>query len=135
MGALIQPAQWEATGFECDKMSVAAVEFHLNHIITETQKHLGDLIGTGFSHIHFDSYEAGVPTWTPKMREEFQNRRGYDATPYLATFAGRIINSQADSIKFKNDFDATIKDLYRDVYFKTIAKKLATEIKSDVPLN
>ena len=124
MGALIQPAQWEATGFECDKMSATAVEFHLNHVITETQKYLGDLIGTGFSHIHFDSYEAGVPTWTPKMREEFKNRRGYDATPHLATFAGRIINSKADSTKFKNDFDATIKDLYRDVYFKTIAKKL-----------
>lgn len=124
MGALIQPAQWQATGFECDKMSAAAVEFHLNHVISETKKHLGDLIGTGFSHIHFDSYEAGTPTWTPKMREEFLNRRGYDATPYLVTFAGRIINSQADSIKFKNDFDATIKDLYRDIYFKTIAKKL-----------
>jgi len=123
-GTLIQPAQWEATGFECDKMSQEAVDFHMNHVIGEIQKHLGDLIGTGFTHVHFDSYEAGYPTWTPKMKAQFLARRGYDCTPYLATFAGRIINNREDSVKFKNDFDATIKDLYRDVYFTTIAKKL-----------
>jgi len=96
----------------------------MNHVIGEIQKHLGDLIGTGFTHVHFDSYEAGYPTWTPKMKAQFLARRGYDCTPYLATFAGRIINNREDSVKFKNDFDATIKDLYRDVYFTTIAKKL-----------
>lgn len=123
-GTLIQPAQWKASGLECDKMNQEAVNFHMDHIVGEIQKHLGDLIGTGFTHVHFDSYEAGVPTWTPKMREEFSARRGYDITPYLATFAGRTIDSKQDSIKFRDDFDATIKDLYRDVYFTTIASKL-----------
>ena len=124
MGALIQPAHPKAVGLECDKMSQQAVEFHINHIITEIQKHLGDLIGTGFTHVHFDSYEAGEPTWTPKMKEEFLKRRGYDLIPYLATFAGRIIDSPEDSVKFKKDFDATIKDLYKDIYYTTISKKL-----------
>ena len=123
-GTLIQPAQWKASGLECDKMSAEAVSFHMDHVIGEIQKHLGDLIGTGFTHVHFDSYEAGSPTWTPKMQQEFLARRGYDLTPYLATFAGRTINSPQDSLKFRNDFDATIKDLYRDVYFTTIAQKL-----------
>lgn len=124
MGALIQPAQWKATGLECDKMSQQAVDFHIDHVIDEIQKHLGDLIGTGFTHVHFDSYEAGIPTWTPKMREEFLNRRGYDLLPYLITFAGRNIGDREDSLKFRNDFDATIKDLYRDIYFTTLQKKL-----------
>lgn len=123
-GTLIQPAQWEATGFECDKMSEEAVSFHMNHVIGQIQKHIGDLIGTGFTHVHFDSYEAGYPTWTPKMREEFMKRRGYDLLPYLPSFAKRIVGSKEDSIKFAKDFDATIKDLYRDVYFITIANKL-----------
>ncbi len=123
-GTLIQPAQWQATGFECDKMSEKAVNFHMDHIIGEIQKHLGDLIGTGFTHVHFDSYEAGTPTWTPKMREEFLKRRGYDLLPYLPTFAGRKIGVEQDSLKFKNDFHATIEDLYRDVYFTTISKRL-----------
>jgi len=123
-GTLIQPAQWQATGFECDKMSEEAVSFHLDHIIGEIQKHLGDLIGTGFTHVHFDSYEAGTPTWTPKMRSEFLQRRGYDMLPYLPMFAGRTIGNQKDSLRFRNDFHATIEDLYRDVYFATISKKL-----------
>ncbi len=124
LGTLIQPAQWQATGFECDKMSEKAVNFHMDHIIGEIQKHLGDLIGTGFTHVHFDSYEAGTPTWTPKMREEFLKRRGYDLLSYLPTFAGRKIGAEDDSLKFKNDFQSTIEDLYRDVYFTTIAKRL-----------
>ncbi|MFD2572664.1 glycosyl hydrolase [Spirosoma soli] len=123
-GTLIQPAQWQATGLECDKMSQQAVDFHMDHVIGEIQKHLGDLIGTGFTHVHFDSYEAGNPTWTPRMREEFTNRRGYDPLPYLVAFAGRRMGSQADSVKFRKDFEATIKDLHRDIYFTTISKKL-----------
>ena len=123
-GTLIQPAQWEATGFECDKMSPKAVDFHMDHVVGEIKKHLGDLIGKGFTHVHFDSYEAGYPTWTPKMREEFLARRGYDLLAYLPTFARRTVGSSSDSLKFAEDFNATINDLYRDVYFKTISKKL-----------
>lgn len=123
-GTLIQPAQWKATGLECDKMNAEAVNFHMDHIIGEIQKHLGDLIGSGFTHVHFDSYEAGDPTWTAKMPEEFLTRRGYDIIPFLPVFAGRSIGNSQDSLKFRNDFTATIKDLYRDIYFKTIAEKL-----------
>ncbi|CAN5652901.1 hypothetical protein BH11BAC3_BH11BAC3_25490 [soil metagenome] len=123
-GTYMQPAQWQTTPLECDKMSEAAVSFHMDHIIGEIQKHLGDLIGTGFTHVHFDSYEAGTPNWTPKMRKEFLNRRGYDLITYLPTFAGRKVGDKKDSAQFANDFDATIKDLFRDIYFKTISEKL-----------
>jgi hypothetical protein len=124
MGKILQPAQWKATGLECDKMNPDAVELHMNHVIREIQKYLGDLIGTGFSHVHLDSYEAGVPGWTPRMPEEFMKRRGYDLTPYLATFAKRTIVSEEDTGRFKADFLDTIKDLHRDVYFATIRKML-----------
>jgi hypothetical protein len=123
-GSLIQPAQWKATGLECDKMSLQAVSFHIDHVLNEIKKHLGDFVGNTFSHIYFDSYEAGWPSWTPKFKEEFLQRRGYDITPWLAMFADRRIGSIADSVKFGNDFDATMKDLYRDIYFKTISEKL-----------
>ncbi len=124
MGALIQPAQPAAIGLECDKMSEEAVSFHIDHIINEIKKHLGDLIGTGFTHVHFDSYEAGTPTWTPKMREEFIKRRGYDFIPYLPIFTGRAIGSSEDSARADDDFYNTIQDLYKDVYFTTLSKKL-----------
>jgi hypothetical protein len=124
MGALLQPCQWEAIGLECDKMSRAAVEFHMNHIIGDAKRHLGDLVGNGFNYYHFDSYEAGTPGWTPKMREEFSARRGYDLTTFLPTMAKRIVGSEAETKKFKADFNQTIRDLYRENYFPTIERTL-----------
>jgi hypothetical protein len=124
MGSMTQPNQWEIRGLECDKMSVEANNIHLDHVLGEMKKHLGDLVGTGLRHVLFDSYEAGEPTWTPKMIEEFMKRRGYDPTVFLATFAGRTIESENDTKKFKDDFGRTMRDLYRDVHFAVTAKRL-----------
>ncbi|HEU5072276.1 MAG TPA: glycosyl hydrolase [Verrucomicrobiae bacterium] len=124
MGTLLQPAQWEAIGLECDKMSQAAVEFHMDHIISAAKQQLGDLVGNGFNYYHFDSYEAGTPGWTPKMREEFAARRGYDLTAFLPTLAKRVVGSAAETKKFQEDFNQTIRDLYRENYFPVIQRKL-----------
>jgi hypothetical protein len=122
-GMMLQPCQWDAMGLECDKMSQAAVEFQMRHLLRDVKQHLGDLVGNGLAYIWFDSYEAGTPTWTPKMREEFQTRRGYDLTPFLATLAKRQIGDAARTQKFQEDFERTIHDLYRDVYFATIQRE------------
>jgi hypothetical protein len=122
-GMMLQPCQWDAMGLECDKMSQAAVEFHMRHLLGDVKRHLGDLAGNGLYYIWFDSYEAGTPTWTPKMREEFQTRRGYDLTPFLATLANRQIGDAAQTQKFQADFQRTVHDLYRDVYFATIQRE------------
>ena len=119
-GAMIQPAQWDAMGMECDKMSVEAVTFHCRHVLEDIRKHVGDLIGNpGLSTFYFDSYEAGDPTWTPRMREEFKARRGYDLVPYLPILAKRTLLSESDTERFKKDFKRTVMDLYRDCYWAT----------------
>ncbi len=122
-GAMIQPSQWEAMGLECDKMSAEAVTFHVHHVLDDTKKHLGDLmggkVGTGLTTLYFDSYEAGTPTWTPKMREQFQSRRGYDVVPWLPALTGRTLRSESETKQFHADFTRTIHDLYRDCYWAT----------------
>ena len=118
-GGMIQPSQWEAIGLECDKMSREAVTFHVQHVLGEIRKHLGDLVGKTVTTLYFDSYEAGDATWTPKMREEFQTRRGYDVRPWLPVLAGRVVGSATETAKFKDDFQRTIEDLYRDCYWAT----------------
>jgi hypothetical protein len=123
-GAILQPAQWEAMGLECDKMNPEAVAFHLDHVLGEIKRRLGDLVGKGFTHLHFDSYEAGPATWTPRMREEFGVRRGYNLVPWLPALAKRTIGSAARTEKFRADFERTIQDLYRDAYFATASKKI-----------
>jgi hypothetical protein len=122
-GMMLQPCQWDAMGLECDKMNPAAIQFQMQHLLGDVKKHLGDLVGSGLKYIWFDSYEAGNPTWTPKMMEEFQARRGYDLTPFLATLAKRQIGDAAQTKKFQDDFQRTIHDLYRDVYFATIQRE------------
>jgi hypothetical protein len=74
--------------------------------------------------VHFDSYEAGMPGWTPKFREEFSKRRGYDMTPFLAVSAGRVVGSDAETAKFRGDWKDTVLDLHRDVYFTTLQQTL-----------
>lgn len=125
MGALTQPNQWEVMGLECDKMSERAVTFHLGHVIGELRNQLGPLVGTGLRHMLLDSYEAGTPSWTPRMPAEFAARRGYDLKPFLPAFAGRVVGSEAETRKFKDDFGRTIADLYRDVLFATMSRMLA----------
>lgn len=93
-GKIIQPSQWEAKGLECDKMNADAVAFHLDHVIGQVKQYLGDEVGRGFTHLHFDSYESGEPNWTLKMPEEFKMRRGYVLAPWLAVLAGRTVQNQ-----------------------------------------
>jgi len=123
-GSLLQPAQWEAIGLECDKMNPEAVAYHLDHVLGEIKSHLGDLVGKGITHLHFDSYEAGPANWTPRMREEFGLRRGHNLVPWLPALAKRTVGSAARTGKFRADFERTIQDLYRDVYFATAGKKV-----------
>ncbi len=104
-------------------MNPEAVAFHMDHVIADIKKHLGDLIGHGLNFLWFDSYEAGTPSWTPKMREEFKTRRGYDLTLFLPTRAQRVVGSVAETRKFKADFQRTIFDLYRDVDFEISRQK------------
>jgi hypothetical protein len=125
-GAMIQPAQWDAIGLECDKMSAEAVTFHVRHVLGEIKRHLGDLAGTALTTLYFDSYEAGDPTWTPKMREQFQARRGYDIVPWLPVLAGRTLGGKADTERFQADLQRTVKDLYRDCYW-ALPRALAHE--------
>ena len=125
-GAMIQPAQWDAIGLECDKMNAEAVTFHFRHVLESMKKNLGDLAGTALSTLYCDSYEAGEPTWTPKMREEFSHRRGYDIRPWLPVLAGRTLGSKEDTERFQADFKRTVYDLYRDCYW-AVPRDLAHE--------
>jgi hypothetical protein len=124
MGSLTQPNQWEVMGLECDKMSETAVTFHLQQVLGKLKEHLGPLVGSGLKHILLDSYEAGTPSWTPLMPQEFAQRRGYDLKAFLPTFAGRVVGSDAETQKFRGDFNRTIADLYRDILFATMSRML-----------
>ena len=123
-GILLQPPQWEANGLECDKLNPDAVAFHMRHVIDGIRSHIPATDPKDLPFVHVDSYEAGTPDWTPRMREEFSARRGYDMTPYLVRWAGRSVGGRSAMQKFSTDYLETIRDLMRDSYYATMDRML-----------
>ena len=106
---------------EADKMSKEQSVYHWQNILDPLVEHLHDYIGTTFTHILIDSYEAGDQNWTPGFRNEFIKQKGYDPLPRIAL---RQSNEKTDGIeKFDSDFKDVINRLYIDNGWK-VAKEM-----------
>ena len=77
---------------------------------------VGPLAGKTLVSTHIDSWEVGSQNWTPRFREEFQKRRGYDPLPLLPIVTGRVIGSLDCSERFLWDLRQTISDLVVENY-------------------
>lgn len=107
---------------EADKMSQEITRFHWDQVIEPLKQNLGASLGKGLRHFLIDSYEAGYQNWTPKFREEFLKRKGYDPVPWLATLgqpiAGkdskerRVIGNNDMTARFEADYREMIETLY-----------------------
>jgi hypothetical protein len=116
------PTRPGGAGLECDKLSREAIETHFNAFLGRLIDASGQNSGRSFAAIHVDSWEIGFQNWTPRFREEFRNRRGYDLFPYLPTFSGRIVQSADVSERFLWDIRRTIADLEADNYAGHLAE-------------
>jgi hypothetical protein len=79
-------------------------------------------VGKTFKYFHTDSYEDGYPNWTDKILKKFKTYRGYDPTPYLPVFSGRIIGSAEISDRFLYDYRKTAADLFADESLKRLTE-------------
>ena len=115
-GAKSIPAPASGTGPECDKLAKEGIEASFNGMLGPLAQNAGALCGKTLVATHTDSWEMGSQNWTPKMREEFRRRRGYDLTPYLPVMAGRVVESTAISERFLRDVRQTVADLLTENY-------------------
>ncbi len=115
-GAVNAPAPESGRGLECDKLSKEALDAHWAGMMATVIKELGPLAGKVLNNVLIDSYEVGSQNWTPKFREEFQRRRGYDLLPFLPVVTGRVVESVEVSERFLWDFRRTICDLFAENY-------------------
>lgn len=116
-GASTRPAPEPGIGFDHDKFDKAALEDHFDHYYGKLLQRVGPRAKEhGWTTMHLDSWEMGAQNWTPKFREEFQRRRGYDPHPYLPTFSGRAVKSVEVSERFLWDVRLTAQELVLENY-------------------
>ena len=120
------PASDFGGGFEVDKLSPKAMDYHFEQYVARLVRRLGPLAGdvaSGLAGILVDSYEIGSQNWTAGFEREFAKRRGYDITPYLPVLAGVVVGSVDESERFLEDFRRTVADLFVAGYSEALAKK------------
>ncbi len=111
------PAPDGGLGFECDKFSREAYDYHFNHFFGALFPTIHSLAKTGKVGAVIDSYEVGMQTWTKHYPEEFNRRRGYDLRKYLPALTGRVVASGDVSDRFLWDIRRTDADLMDDYYY------------------
>lgn len=116
------PAPPEGDGLEVDKLSREAMDEFWSGTMATVIKDAGRLAGRVLNNALIDSYEVGSQNWTPKFREEFQRRRGYDPMLWMPAVAGLTIESKEKTERFLWDFRRTIADLFADNYFGYFAE-------------
>ena len=141
-GKMNHPAPKESLGLECDKLSKEAAEAQFAGLIgklVEDQRAVG---AKSLQFTHIDSWEVGSQNWTPRFREEFRKRRGYDPLPYLPVITGRAVASQDISERFLWDLRRTVADLLVENYAGHMQElshqhglKLSIEAYGDGPLD
>ena len=120
------PASPEATGLEVDKMDPDAWHRYFTTYLDMYKDASGGLMGSkGIQYLMLDSYEAGSMTWTPRMKEQFEKRRGYSLVPWMPVLLGQIVGSVQESEAFLWDWRKTCSELIAEGYDKVseIAQK------------
>ncbi len=82
------PAPASGRGLECDKLSKEGIEANFAGMMGKLIADVGRAAGKALVATHIDSWENGSQNWTARMREEFQQRRGYDLLPFLPVTDG-----------------------------------------------
>ncbi len=134
------PAPLSGRGLESDKLSQEATDAMFNGLMGKLVADSKPLAGKTLVSTHIDSWETGSQNWTPKFREEFQKRRGYDLLPFLPVLEGRIVESVTVSERFLWDVRQTVSDLLIENYagrFRALAHqhglRLSIEAYDDAP--
>ena len=109
-GTVNSPASPEATGYEVDKMSKEHVEKHFYGHMGEILKRIPEADRKCFKIVVQDSYETGGQNFTDSFLEEFKQRFGYDAVPYLPVYQGMVVNSELSSDRFLWDMRRMVAD-------------------------
>lgn len=109
-GATVSTSSGGWQGLAIDYMDPAATQFYWERAVAPLLEDVRPYLGKTLRYLHTDSWECGGANWTPGLRREFLNRRGYDILPYLPVIAGKIVTDRQTSNRFLADFRKTLAD-------------------------
>ena len=104
------PSFPDDSGLEIDKMSKQHIREHFDAFIGEILKRIPEADRQTFKVVVMDSYERGGQDFTDDFLENFKERYGYDALPYLPVFDGYVVNSEKASDGFLWDVRRMVAD-------------------------
>jgi alpha-L-rhamnosidase len=121
-GAKVSTSSGAWQGLAIDYLDRAEFEHYWHENIEPLLADAKPYLGKTLRYLVTDSWELGGVNWTPKFREEFRARRGYDPVPYLPVVSGRILESRDTSNRFLNDLRRTVADLVIDGHYRPFAE-------------
>jgi len=110
-GAHVSTSSPSWKGYAIDYLDRTALDTYWHKVLDPIFADVKPYLGKSLRFLHTDSWELGPVNWTKKMPSEFRRLRGYDMTPFLPVFAGRIVGDREKSTRFLNDFRRTLADL------------------------
>ncbi len=113
-GQMVKRPAAGGEGFVLDHYDRAAIDEHLRAV--------GDLLLKAFDKhppyaVFSDSLEVYGSDWTPNFLQQFQQRRGYDLTPYLPALVGDIGPA---TCAIRHDWGRTLTELAEENYLMPI---------------
>ncbi|NJL18934.1 MAG: hypothetical protein HC901_01080 [Bdellovibrionaceae bacterium] len=124
-GQTTRPAPVPGHGFEVDKFSAEAFQFHFDQFHRKLLENVGARRpGRGWTALHLDSWEMSSQNWSEDFREAFQKQHGYDPQPFYPALQGLIVGSREQTERFLWDLRRTAQELVLAEYVGTI-KRLA----------
>lgn len=106
-------------GYVIDHFDPRALDLHLNALGDRTLRELAPLASPPFTSVFSDSLEVFGADWTPRFMREFQERRGYDLTPYLPALWQE---SGPLTPHVRYDYHLTLSDLILNHYFARLGE-------------
>lgn len=97
-------------GWVIDHFDSTSVAHYLQHIEEAFER-----TGTPYPHTFFnDSYEVATATWTTRLLQEFERRRGYRLEEYLPELTGHLADNRRSAREREQvvaDYRETLSDL------------------------
>jgi hypothetical protein len=130
-GSKVSTSSGAWQGLVIDYIDHSVLEWYWKDVIDPILADVRPHLGKALAYVVTDSWELDGVNWTPRFAQEFQARRGYNLTPYLPVFAGRIVQDRESSVRFLNDLRKTVGDLVAEEHYGTF-QRLARRYGMDI---